>query len=1281
MFILILSGDEFIGSSSSNSKSSSYSCIAKWLNEMSQRISDYESDDFDQHSLSISNQQDDQTPNAKKRRSTEGISPESGATLPDVERNESGYMSETRLFENELPTAHHRSSQMLQSNETFAKNNWNVDDTVPSKSIFHQQQPTFSSSYDAYRWGFDYNAIKQIDIDNCDTISEFDMLMEKFDGIEKFNIAPDENDLTELMHDVNSFMERIPDRFWKYDYSLGLRDEIIVIVESLNGANADDWLAKEVEYRPIWMECDEVEPHEDFRKLSVRPVHKDIIRPVRPFLRKNKDDESFRDVEQYLDIQFRLLREDLVSPLRDGIALWRQNKNGYCSSDSRDVLEQLDLFVMNGVRVEGLQLKRSSGQLFRYVKFQPPLDSMDGSSQKLKFGQMVALSSDEFEVFDLFEIPYVTEEALFATVVERPDEHSVIDRIGLSFCEESEVQVSRSKIYTLVESSAYFEMYEHVLKVLKVIVSYFVFPFVLICDQIPTKTLSIFGKKYDVDKLMYKLDGDSLNINYTQRDALINALTKEFALIQGPPGTGKSFVGRLIVRILIENINLWNVTRRHPLLVVCYTNHALDHFLEGLVGDFPHYDKNVNSDYPTMVRLGTRCKNEKIEKFVKASVTQEYEKLISEIDRLKSIYRKEILQARRVMGKRAKILDDIVTRSTILFKSKSEIISYQLLSTVISNKHKGQLSRLRKTPEGMMTLDEALAKWLSIESRNPECETNSTESRSDNGNESNRNHASKGDALGSDEWDVSEDINDNASSSKTDPHETGCDNFDGFDSYDDNGGDKRCMNWKQIEQVFGWGGGRDPDQRDEEKVSRGIPRKAARSEGELRPESWEARISRNRSSSEALFSLNTDRKCEALMQAEEGTNEYYHSGVWDIVENERKTSRVPIFSASTYQDGSKKTIRYDKNIVAKLKACKEEILKATALSKEEAESIKDVNELDRNRRWMLYAYWIKQLKQWAEKGLKNLLEQYQKHMIIIGATTTGAAKNRSLLQRIGCPIVIVEEAAEVLEAHILSSIVESCKHAILIGDHQQLRPNPAVHVLAKQYKLEISMFERLIKNNYPCSTLLYQHRMAPCISDTLMPHFYPLLENADVVKEYPDVKGCATNIFMFCHRQPETPIPSLSHRNEFEGDFAFALFNYLLQQGYSPNQITILCTYAAQTGYVKSLLDKRLQLAGDYPRVDNVDAYQGEENDIVILSLVRSSPYDTIGFLANPNRICVALSRAKIGFYMIGNIDFLAYHSHLWAKIAKSLEDIDALEDAFPIICNKHGNVKVSFFF
>lgn len=61
------------------------------------------------------------------------------------------------------------------------------------------------------------------------------------------------------------------------------------------------------------------------------------------------------------------------------------------------------------------------------------------------------------------------------------------------------------------------------------------------------------------------------------------ALTKRFAVIQGPPGTGKTYVGLKIARVLLQSASLWQNGEEHsPILMVSYTNHALDEFLGGL---------------------------------------------------------------------------------------------------------------------------------------------------------------------------------------------------------------------------------------------------------------------------------------------------------------------------------------------------------------------------------------------------------------------------------------------------------------------------------------------------------------------------------------------------------------------------------------------------------------------------------------------------------------------------------------------------------------------------
>lgn len=88
---------------------------------------------------------------------------------------------------------------------------------------------------------------------------------------------------------------------------------------------------------------------------------------------------------------------------------------------------------------------------------------------------------------------------------------------------------------------------------------------------------------------------------------------------------------------------------------------------------------------------------------------------------------------------------------------------------------------------------------------------------------------------------------------------------------------------------------------------------------------------------------------------------------------------------------------------------------------------------------------------------------------IIGVTTSGLARNLDLLQRVGAKVMLCEEAGEVLEAHTLTALLLGLEHAVLIGDHEQLRPQANNHELkhestqGQKYSLDLSLFERLVR--------------------------------------------------------------------------------------------------------------------------------------------------------------------------------------------------------------------------
>jgi hypothetical protein len=144
-------------------------------------------------------------------------------------------------------------------------------------------------------------------------------------------------------------------------------------------------------------------------------------------------------------------------------------------------------------------------------------------------------------------------------------------------------------------------------------------------------------------------------------------------------------------------------------------------------------------------------------------------------------------------------------------------------------------------------------------------------------------------------------------------------------------------------------------------------------------------------------------------------------------------------------------------------------------------SIWQLNFADRFR---LYQYWLAKYESQILGVLKTLNREFNQQAnimlelrmqmdksimekaMIIAMTTTGSSRYNEILKDIGPRIVIVEEAAEVFESHIVSSLSKHCQHLILIGDHVQLRPKPTVYKLATQFSLDVSLFERLVRNGY-----------------------------------------------------------------------------------------------------------------------------------------------------------------------------------------------------------------------
>ena len=117
-------------------------------------------------------------------------------------------------------------------------------------------------------------------------------------------------------------------------------------------------------------------------------------------------------------------------------------------------------------------------------------------------------------------------------------------------------------------------------------------------------------------------------------------------------------------------------------------------------------------------------------------------------------------------------------------------------------------------------------------------------------------------------------------------------------------------------------------------------------------------------------------------------------------------------------------------------------------------------------------------------------------------------------------------------------------------------------------------------------------------------------------------------------------------------------------------------------------LKQHTNLAGHtYFKVFTVDSYQGEENDVILLSLVRSNDYLNVGFLDSKNRLVVALSRARRGLYIFGNAITLNTgetteeggigREPLWVPLTEYMAKQHQLnlDRGLPTVCQKHGKL------
>ncbi|XP_072956858.1 uncharacterized protein [Typha angustifolia] len=294
-------------------------------------------------------------------------------------------------------------------------------------------------------------------------------------------------------------------------------------------------------------------------------------------------------------------------------------------------------------------------------------------------------------------------------------------------------------------------------------------------------------------------------------------------------------------------------------------------------------------------------------------------------------------------------------------------------------------------------------------------------------------------------------------------------------------------------------------------------------------------------------------------------------------------------------------------------------------------------------------------------------------------------------------LLVIDEAGQLKECESLIPLQLSClKSAVLIGDECQL-PAMVKSKVSDNALFGRSLFERLSSLGHKKHLLNMQYRMHPSISIFPNARFYhnqildaPNVMHKEHAREY--LSGPMYSHYSFIDIESgkeESDHLGHSKKNTVEVAVILQILNRLREACFRMNNrvsVGIICPYTAQVLAIQEKLGKTYNMNPVVSvKVNSVDGFQGSEEDIIILSTVRSNSNGSIGFLANVQRTNVALTRARYCLWIIGNGATLGKSSSIWEQLVQDAKDrqcfFRANEDktvaaAIRNCCSKLGQVK-----
>ncbi|KAK2976198.1 hypothetical protein RJ640_027489 [Escallonia rubra] len=270
---------------------------------------------------------------------------------------------------------------------------------------------------------------------------------------------------------------------------------------------------------------------------------------------------------------------------------------------------------------------------------------------------------------------------------------------------------------------------------------------------------------------------------------------------------------------------------------------------------------------------------------------------------------------------------------------------------------------------------------------------------------------------------------------------------------------------------------------------------------------------------------------------------------------------------------------------------------------------------------------------------------------IVAMTCTHAALKRKDFLQLGFKYdnLLMEESAQILEIETFIPMLlqrqedgyARLKRCILIGDHHQLPPVVKNMAFQKYSHMDQSLFTRFVRLGIPYIELNAQGRARPSLARLYNWRYRDLGDLPNVKENAIFHKANAGFSYDYqlvnvpdYHGRGETAPSPWFYQNEGEAEYIVSVYMFMRLLGYPANKISILTTYNGQKLLIRDVINRRCvpyDFIGPPHKVATVDKFQGQQNDFILLSLVRTR---FVGHLRDVRRLVVAMSRARLGLFV-----------------------------------------------